>query len=324
MAHEDERNIALRQNKVYIRDFIMAKKNTIAVLPKAELTISKEEFCQLLTRQIEKGKELLKIQVRNLGFTRTSRFVYPSTAMKVEYDNEEFEEFKDKKMKWVNYCLEVLKQSFNIPNNEYYKDFENETPYDAILGTSDRLADYKKEIQRKIQNLESLRERVYLIPTVVRENHSELQNTNTSKASMVNEKNIFVVYGHDERMKLEIENFLSVKLKLHPISLDTQPNGGQTIIEKFEKFASEVSYAVVLMSPDDDAEVNGQIFKRARQNVIMELGYFIAKLGRSKVCILQKGDVEIPSDIAGILHVKYEKNWEMGLLTEIKNAGVPV
>ena len=198
----------------------MAKKNTTVVLPKAELTISKEEFCQLLTRQIENGKELLKIHVRNLGFTRSSGFVYPSTAMKVEYDNEEFEEFKDKKMKWENYCLEMLKQSFNIPNNEYYKDFENEMSDVAILGTSDWLAYYKKEIQRKIQNLESLRERVDLIPTVVQENHSELQDTNTSKASMVNEKNIFVVYGHDERMKLEIENFLEIGDGSHDPLLD--------------------------------------------------------------------------------------------------------
>jgi predicted nucleotide-binding protein len=302
----------------------MAKKNTTVVLPKAELTISKEEFCQLLTRQIENGKELLKIQVRNLGFTRPSGFVYPSTAMKVEYDNEEFEEFKDKKMKWENYCLEMLKQSFNIPNNEYYKDFENEMSYDAIWGTSDRLADYKKEIQKKIQNLESLRERVDLIPTVVQENHSELQDTNTSKASMVNEKNIFVVYGHDERMKLEIENFLSVKLKLHPISLDTQPNGGQTIIEKFEEYAKDVNFAVILLTADD--KIGGTETFRARQNVVFEMGYFMGALGRDHVMCLVQENVETPGDIDGVVYTNIDKNgiWKYSLVKELKTCGYDV
>ena len=113
----------------------------------------------------------------------------------------------------------------------------------------------------------------------------------------VDMKKVFVVYGHDRIMKLEVENFLRSRLKLDVVALDEEPNGGRTIIEKFEHYSKDCAFAVILMSPDDDVEVNGQIFKRARQNVVLELGYFMAKLGRKKVCALVRGDIEKPSDI---------------------------
>lgn len=301
----------------------MVKKNIVEIPPKAKLIISKERFSQQLKEQIEKGRELLNIQVRKVGYSQKSPFVYPPSSSKVEYDSGELEAFEDKKTKWTDYCLELLKSSFDIPNNEYYKEFENLIQYDNIFGSPDCLADYKKGIRMRTQNLESVLERIDLIPTTINGDSSRV-HTNTTTASTVSNKNVFVVYGHDNAMKLEIVSFLSVELNLNPISLDLQPSGGKTIIEKFEKYAAEVGYAVVLMSPDDDADVDGQIFKRARQNVILELGYFIAKLGRSNLCIIQKGEVEIPSDIAGILHVKFASNWKHELLKELKNAGVSV
>ena len=140
--------------------------------------------------------------------------------------------------------------------------------------------------------------------------------------SKVDSKKVFVVYGHDRLMKLEVENFLRSRLKLDVVVLDEVPNGGRTIIEKFEHFSKGCAFAVILMSPDDNAEVDGQIFKRARQNVVLELGYFMAKLGRKKVCAIVRGDVEKPSDISGILHLSYERDWKYDLLTELKDAGL--
>ena len=150
------------------------------------------------------------------------------------------------------------------------------------------------------------------------------QNVSTQEQSRVVGKKVFVVYGHDRLMKLEVENFLRSRLKLEVVALDEEPNGGRTIIEKFEHYSKDCAFAVILMSPDDDVEVNGQIFKRARQNVVLELGYFMAKLGRGKVCAMVRGDVEKPSDISGILHLPYEGDWKFDLLTELKNAGIEV
>ena len=147
---------------------------------------------------------------------------------------------------------------------------------------------------------------------------------NDDEQSKVDSKKVFVVYGHDRLMKLEVENFLRSKFKLDVVALDEEPNSGRTIIEKFEHYSKECAFAVILMSPDDDVDVNGQIYKRARQNVVLELGYFMAKLGRDKVCVLVRGDIEKPSDISGILHLSYDGEWKIDLLTELKNAGIEV
>lgn len=150
------------------------------------------------------------------------------------------------------------------------------------------------------------------------------QNVSTQEQPKVDSKKVFVVYGHDRLMKLEVENFLRSKLKLDVVALDEEPNGGRTIIEKFEHYSKDCAFAVILMSPDDDVDVDGQIYKRARQNVVLELGYFMAKLGRDKVCVLVRGDIEKPSDISGILNLSYDGEWKFDLLTELKNAGIEV
>jgi predicted nucleotide-binding protein len=88
-----------------------------------------------------------------------------------------------------------------------------------------------------------------------------------------------------------------------------------------------VSYAVVLLTPDDiGASKNKpeELKPRARQNVIFELGYFAAKLGRQKVCALYKGNIEIPSDYHGVAYVSMDSvDWKMRLATEIKQV-IPV
>ena len=132
------------------------------------------------------------------------------------------------------------------------------------------------------------------------------------------------MYGHDKELKLEVEAFLKDDLKLEVIALDEKPNRGKTIIEKFEHYSKDAGYAVILMSPDDTMEVDGLIYKQARQNVVLELGYFMAKLGRTNVCVVIKGQVEKPSDISGILHLPFDGNWKNDLRVELLAAGMDV
>lgn len=119
-------------------------------------------------------------------------------------------------------------------------------------------------------------------------------------------KNIFIVHGHDSLSLLELKEFVR-KLGLTPIVLTDQPNAGLTIIEKFEKYAKKCSFAMVLLTPDDkqakDLEESEKY--RARQNVILEMGWFMSRLGRSKVVLLHKGKVELPSDIVGVLYLNF-------------------
>lgn len=138
-------------------------------------------------------------------------------------------------------------------------------------------------------------------------------------------RRVFVVHGHDLGALELCSSFLS-KLGLEPVVLHKQPNAGRTIIEKFVDF-SDVAFAVVLLTPDDRggaaAEPVDGYSLRARQNVVLELGYFLGKLGRSRVCALYVAGVEIPSDYSGVLFVPFDDSgtWRLALGRELKGAG---
>ncbi len=129
---------------------------------------------------------------------------------------------------------------------------------------------------------------------------------------------VFIVHGHDEEAREAVARFLE-RVDLEAVILQEQPNQGRTIIEKFEAHAGEVSFAVVLITPDD---VGG----RPRQNVVFELGFFVAKLGRGKVCLLRKGDLEEFSDFQGVAYTVMDSGgaWKIRLAREMEAAGLPV
>lgn len=143
---------------------------------------------------------------------------------------------------------------------------------------------------------------------------------------------VFIVHGHDHALKIELEVFLS-HIGLKPIVLHREVDGGKTIIEKFEA-NSDVSYAFILLTPDeisytvDQDGVSDEDRKkeaRARPNVMFGFGYFVAKLGREKVCALHKGDVAIPSDLSGFIYKKVDHDIEeigFSLIKELKAAGL--
>jgi hypothetical protein len=96
-------------------------------------------------------------------------------------------------------------------------------------------------------------------------------------------RRVFLVHDHDESARETAARFLE-KLSLEPVILHEQPSSGRTIIEKVEQY-SEVAFALVLLAPDDVGAKHGSeqaLVPRARQNVILELGYFIGKLGRTQ------------------------------------------
>lgn len=139
-------------------------------------------------------------------------------------------------------------------------------------------------------------------------------------------RNVFIVHGQNEAKKLELKGFLT-DLGLRPVILHEQGSTGNTIIEKFEHYAPQSAFAFVLMTPDDKAGVGNatEAKWRARQNVIMELGWFMAQLGRKRVVILHQGEVEIPSDISGVVYIKFNESVrEVGedIRTELRNAGL--
>ena len=102
--------------------------------------------------------------------------------------------------------------------------------------------------------------------------------------------------------------------------------GPSRVIEKFEDHASEVGFAVVLLTADDVGSAKGAASQnpRARQNVVLEFGFFIAKLGRNRVVALYESDVELPSDLNGVLYKPLAGNWHTALAKELLAAGIEV
>ncbi|HRN89629.1 nucleotide-binding protein [Hyphomicrobium sp.] len=135
---------------------------------------------------------------------------------------------------------------------------------------------------------------------------------------------IFIVHGRDGETKHEVARFLN-SLGLAPVILDEQASEGRTLIEKFEAH-SDVGFAVVLLTPDDEGALKGASAQpRARQNVVLELGFFVGKLGRQRVASIVRGQsLELPSDIHGLVWMRYEEDWKLRLARELKAAGYDV
>ena len=146
------------------------------------------------------------------------------------------------------------------------------------------------------------------------------------KEERTNTNEVFIIHGRDNGTKETVARILE-RLKLKPVILAEQASHGRTIIEKLEEHA-QVGFAVALLTPDDTGSLKGEednLRPRARQNVLFEFGFFIGSLGRSRVCALTEGDVEIPSDYAGVVYIPLnEGGWKFELGKELKNAGYPV
>lgn len=139
-------------------------------------------------------------------------------------------------------------------------------------------------------------------------------------------KNVFLVHGRDGAVKNEVARFLE-KLGLEVVILHERPNKGRTLITKFQEESAGVTFAVVLVTPDDTGGLTNEDHRpRARQNVIFELGFFIGKLGSDRVCALMSPEVEKPSDYDGVAYVPLDPNggWKADLVRELAAARVPV
>jgi hypothetical protein len=144
--------------------------------------------------------------------------------------------------------------------------------------------------------------------------------------SAVMSNKVFVVHGHDEGAKNAVAFYLS-GLGLEPIILHLRPNGGRDLLTKFREESEGASFAVVLMTPDDEGGPisSAERRARARQNVVFELGFFIGQFGPERVVALLKGDVEKPSDFNGIAYINLDTHdrWKAELARELQHAKVP-
>lgn len=148
-------------------------------------------------------------------------------------------------------------------------------------------------------------------------------------AQVGDDRQVFIVYGHDIAARDSLELLLR-RIGLDPIILQNVPASGDTIIEKLERYLGEhgnVGFACVLLTPDDEGYPSGKaesVRYRARQNVVLELGMVLGRVGRRRVAILYKESVEQPSDIAGLIYIPFTERVDevkTQLFRELQAAG---
>lgn len=156
----------------------------------------------------------------------------------------------------------------------------------------------------------------------LKENDVTPDNEATQDNSISKSK-VFVVHGHDEALKQEVARIVE-KQGLEAIILSEQANHGKTIIEKFEE-NTDVGAAICLFTGDDYGRAKDATSEnlRARQNVVFEAGYFMGKLGRGNVILIASPDIEIPSDLQGVVYTNKDM-WQTDVLRELKAIGYNV
>lgn len=216
------------------------------------------------------------------------------------------------------------------PSSSYLKDLEDAVFYPSVYYSGMPDSTYEtswKSGKTSLTNLlkTALEEIQLMIPPA-----QALRSSTSLTESPNAAPNVFVVHGHDDEMKLAVARILEA-LNLKPIILHEQPDRGRTIIEKFIDHSS-VQFAIVLFSPDDMAyeskSLPNSARPRARQNVVLELGFFLGSLGREKVLVLHRPvpNFDMPSDYAGVLFKPFDSGgvWRFELVRELHANGFDV
>jgi predicted nucleotide-binding protein len=278
-----------------------ATRNASSGVP-ARLSMPRAEAENRLSNQIKEGERLWR---------------------RPQGDQSELDLFVRETVDWSDFNEELLRRMFTSPEyaDKYAVDFA------VVGGTSSLTAQWLENrayIDVKVQKLQSLLKRLELIPEIEPVSHLD-----SSRGLPVGEskKRVFIVHGHDNAIREEVARFLE-KLSLEPVILDEQPNQGNTVIEKIEANA-DVAFATVLLTADDVGRSNRTLDEprpRARQNVILELGFFMGYLGRAHVAALYEQGVELPSDYHGVLYIPLTggESWMLRLAKELKKAGLDV
>lgn len=264
------------------------------------LIVGRDYFKEELGKRITIGEEIFNRQIQT---------------------DRQFEQAKQNFEDWDDFNSEFLKQSFNDPENEYKDSYDNVNQNYIFVPKSpaEELKDFIEDVKNKVNNLRQLVSKTSLIKTEINEPILAVSSTASSNK-------VFIVHGHNNEIKVNVARTIE-KLGLEAIILHEQANSGKTIIEKFEEY-SEVAFAIVLLTDDDlgKSKKDDNLNNRARQNVILELGYFIGKLSRNKVCPLYTSGVELPSDLLGLLYIELdaEDSWKFKLAKELKASGLNV
>lgn len=234
--------------------------------------------------------------------------------------------------KWDNITEQILIKAFGKPH-ENLSDFYSARQSAVAFFTNDEYTiqeEYKGNLLKCKKLLEGFIEQLIMFSGI-----TSVETGVEKRKSQPLSRKVFIVHGHDDRAKIELALILT-RLGLEPIILHEKPSEGMTLIEKLEKH-SDVGFAFILLTPDDiggdiedkeSLEKNKENLKpRARQNVVFEFGLFVGKLNRNRVCCLYKGDVELPSDLHGLVYIPFNSSInekQLDIIKELRAAGYEI
>lgn len=209
------------------------------------------------------------------------------------------------------------------------------TPISIFKKINENKKFYQDEIKCLLENsgIESagncLKEVIIKVDSFSRSENKIDENINfcLEKSNSSLHKKVFIVHGRDNEAKQEVARYIE-SLGLEAIILHEKASNGMTIIEKIEHYAKEASFGIILYTPCDQGRGHHEKENknRARQNVVFEHGYLMAKLGRNRVCALVKGEIETPNDINGVIYVSLDNSdsWKEQIKNELSIAGYDI
>lgn len=285
------------------------QRNGVPAPPKGEpeLLVPRSQVDQELASRIIEGQGLLE-KVAVLQEQERVRWSI----------RKEFEALRDEYYTWNDYNEQLLRSRFSTTKlADLYRSLG------AVGGDGSerqRLTWLERDINRQLRKLDSVQRQLNLY------NPPAISASQDGAVSRRIGDKIFIVHGHDGDTKLQVTEFVERVTGERPVILHEQADSGRTIIEKFEEHASDAGFAIILLTADDLGKAKGaaQLNPRARQNVVLEFGYFMAKLGRSRVVALYEAGVELPSDVTGVLYKSLAGNWHTELARELKAADIEI
>lgn len=222
---------------------------------------------------------------------------------------------------WDEYNRTLLGQAFTTSAvADEYNTVNKVTPSPIIMGGGEppldqRVESFLSRVDEAVRRLESVDEQLVIYRLVSKESEEG------ASLGVPLGRDVFIVHGHNNDVKSETARAIEQLTGRPPVILHEQADKGRTIIEKFEQHAVDIGYAVVLLTADDEGSVKGGDQQpRARQNVVFEMGYFIARLGRDRVTLLLAPGVEQPSNLNGVLYtpIDAEGAWRYKLGREMQ------
>ena len=276
------------------------------VSERGRLLASRSQFGTELRERIERGSELRDQAIASVADLKQARDNYYT---------------------WNEYNTQLLKRRFSTDElTDEYSDSNGFVSF-ADRSFTERIEDHRQDVRRRLRKLESISARLELYdepaqPEIAR---APVGASIVAKSPAIG-GDVFIVHGRAEAPKQEVARFLEAVTGMPPVILHEQVSSGMTVIEKLEHHADRIGFAVVVLTGDDEGRLRGtddELLPRGRENVVLELGFFIGRLNRSRVVLLHESDVSLPSDVLGVVYVRLDAagGWKLALARELKAAG---